>query len=117
MSESYPAMVDNLTGVMRDMGRGIPDVMQAFIATSKAAGAVGALDAKTKELMAVAISVAIRCDGCIGFHVRAAHAKGVTREEMLETIGVAVMMGGGPATVYGAHALEAFDQFAAAKAA
>jgi AhpD family alkylhydroperoxidase len=70
----------------------------------------GQLDAKTKELMALAIAIAMRCEGCIVYHVRAAAKHGATREQVAETIGVAVEMGGGPATVYGAEALAAFDQ-------
>ena len=64
--------------------------------------------------MALAIAIAIRCEGCIAYHVHDAIAAGATREEIAETIGVAVMMGGGPAAVYGAEALEAAGQFGAA---
>lgn len=70
-----------------------------------------ALPAKTKELMALAISIALRCDGCIAYHVHDAIRAGASRQEMLETLGVAVMMGGGPATVYAAQAMDAIDQF------
>jgi AhpD family alkylhydroperoxidase len=72
----------------------------------------GTLEPKIKELMALAISIVQGCEGCIAFHTRAAHKKGATRDEVLETIAVAVEMGGGPAAVYGAEALEAYDQFA-----
>ena len=114
MSEkNYPEIVKHLTGVMRDMGKGIPGTMQGFVKCADSAKAEGALDPKMKELMATAISIALRCDGCIGFHVRGAVRNGATREEMMETIAVAIMMNGGPATVYGAYALEAYDQFAA----
>jgi AhpD family alkylhydroperoxidase len=112
MSKSYPEIVSHLTGVMRQMHKGIPQTMQSFAALADQAKAAGALDAKTKELMAVAISIAMRCDGCIGFHSRGAVQAGASRAEFLETIGIAIMMGGGPSTVYGAYALEAFDQFA-----
>ena len=71
---------------------------------------------KTKELIALAIGIAGRCDGCIGFHTKAAIQQGATRQEVLETIDVAVYMGGGPSYVYGAQALEAFDQLATSKA-
>ena len=62
--------------------------------------------------MALAIAVAINCEGCITYHARAAAKKQATRDEAAEAIAVAVEMGGGPAAVYGAQALEAFDQFA-----
>ena len=87
-----------------------PDVTGAFSTLSEAATAPGALSPKTKELIALAIGIAGRCDGCIGFHTAAAIRHGATREEVRETIGVAVYMGGGPSYVYGAQALEAFDQ-------
>ncbi len=75
-----------------------------------------ALDGKTKELIAIAVSVAVRCDDCIGFHVKAAVDRGATREEILETLGVAIYMGAGPAAMYASHALGAYTQFAAPKA-
>lgn len=114
MSKNYPEMIGELTKVMRDMGQGIPKVMQGFGVLADNAKAAGVLDAKTKELIAVAISIALRCDGCIGFHTRGLIRLGATREEFIEMIGVAVMMGGGPSTVYGAYALQAFDQLSAA---
>ena len=68
---------------------------------------------KTKELIALAISVAIRCDDCIGFHAKAAAQQGATREEVAETLGMAIYMGAGPSAMYASHAIEAFDQFKA----
>ena len=90
------------------------DVMQGFGALSKAALAPGALDEKTKELIAMAIGVANRCDGCLGFHARALVRLGASAEEFREMLGVAVYMGGGPSLMYAAHAQAAFDEFAAA---
>ncbi|NCU11246.1 MAG: carboxymuconolactone decarboxylase family protein, partial [Sphingomonadaceae bacterium] len=66
----------------------------------------------TKELLAMAIAVAIRCDGCIAFHAKAALQNGATREEIMETMGLAIYMGAGPSLMYAAQAVEAFDQFA-----
>ena len=86
-----------------------PDTMAAFQGLMKAASKDGALPAKTKELMAVAISIAVRCEGCIVFHVQNAIRHKATREELAETIAVAIEMGGGPATVYGGKALAVFD--------
>jgi AhpD family alkylhydroperoxidase len=90
--------------------------MQAFGAIAQAATAAKALDEKTKELIALAIAVAVRCDDCIAFHVKAAVRQGASREEILEALGMAIYMGAGPAVMYAGHALEAFGQFDAAAA-
>lgn len=90
-----------------------PKMMEAFAALGAAVYPDGALDAKTKELIALAISVTVRCDGCVAAHGRSAYQKGVGRDELVEAIGVAVHMGGGPSMVYGAEALRAYDSFAA----
>jgi AhpD family alkylhydroperoxidase len=71
----------------------------------------GALDSKTKELIALAIGIAVHCDGCISYHGHDALEAGASREEIVEVIGVAVMMAGDPSVVYGCQALEAVDQF------
>src|SRR5688572_10175958 len=84
--------------------------MKAFRDLVQAAGTDGVLSHKQKELMALAIAIAIRCEGCILFHTRSCVKLGVTRPELLEMIGVALEMGGGPASVYGAEALACFDQ-------
>ena len=78
---------------------------------AQAALKANALDTKTKELIALAIAVATRCDGCIAFHAEAAVKQGASREEVLETMGMAIYMGAGPSVMYAAQALEAFDQF------
>ena len=71
----------------------------------------GELDAKTKELIALAIGVAARCDGCIGFHTQALIKLGVTKLQLAEMLGVAVMMGGGPSLMYAAEAMRAYEEF------
>ena len=73
----------------------------------------GALSAKAKTLIAVALSVSAQCDVCITSHVQNAIKAGVTREEIAEAVGVAVLMGGGPKSVYAATVMEAYDQFSA----
>lgn len=88
------------------------DTMNAFINLSKTAMADGALSTKAKELTAVSIGIVMRCDNCIAAHVRAALKAGATREELIETINVAIMMGGGPAVTYAIQALEAVDELA-----
>lgn len=113
MSKDFPQMARDLTAAIGTLRKGIPETMQAFSSLAKAATADGALDPKTKELIATAIGIAARCDGCVAFHVKAARRHGATREEMLETIAMAIYMGGGPSMVTGAEALEAFDQFEA----
>lgn len=85
---------------------------QGFTTLHRAAMSDGAIDAKTKELLALAIGIATRCVDCIGFHVQGAIKHGASRDEIAETISVAVMMGGGPAYMYGVKALEAYDQLA-----
>lgn len=99
-------------GPLRELRNGTPEVMKSFSALAQAALKPNALDTKTKELIALAISVAIRCDDCIGFHAKAAAQQGATREEIAETLGLAIYMGAGPSAMYASHALEAFDQFA-----
>lgn len=103
---------DVMTGVGL-LQQGMPDTMKAFGALSIAATASKALDSKTKELMALAIGIAVHCDGCVAYHTKMAHQHGASREEVAETVALAVYMGGGPAAVYGADALRAYDQFSA----
>ena len=88
--------------------------MKGFAALSSAATKAGALDEKTKELLALAIAIAIRCDDCIAFHTQACIRLGMSKEELEELVGVAVMMGGGPSLMYGSHAIAAFKEFSAA---
>lgn len=98
----------------------LPDVMKGFHDLGRAATHAGALDPKTKELIAVALAVAGHCDPCIGFHVKAYVRHGGTKRELAEALGMAVYMGGGPSLMYTANALAAMDEFleaAQAKAA
>jgi AhpD family alkylhydroperoxidase len=90
----------------------IPDTMRGFAALGSGTSKAGALEPKLKELVALAISVAVRCEGCIAYHAKAARDRGATRAEVAEAIGVAIHMGGGPSMVYGAEALKAYDAFA-----
>jgi AhpD family alkylhydroperoxidase len=92
-----------------------PDLMKAFNGMASAATRDGALDKKTKELMALALGVAARCDGCIGFHTQALVKLGATKPEVEETLAMAVYMGGGPSLMYSANALAAFDEFSRAE--
>jgi AhpD family alkylhydroperoxidase len=91
-----------------------PEPMQAFGQLARSAMAEGALSAKTKELMALAIGITQHCSGCIGFHVKALIKLGCTQQELEEMLSVCVYMGGGPALMYTAEALAAFDNMSAA---
>ncbi|HEY8593888.1 MAG TPA: carboxymuconolactone decarboxylase family protein [Devosiaceae bacterium] len=102
----FIAQLNRRTSVLR---KGAPEVMAGFSALATAAGKDGALSPKIKELIALAISITARCDGCLAYHAKAAHRVGATREEVIETIGMALYMGGGPSMIYGAEALDAFD--------
>lgn len=113
MHKDWPEMAAQLSGAIKQVRLGSPEVTRAFSAMAKAATEAGALDTKTKELIALAISVAIRCDGCVAFHSEAAVRQGATREELMETMGMALYMGAGPSLMYAAQAVEAYDQFAA----
>ncbi|HOV01836.1 MAG: carboxymuconolactone decarboxylase family protein [Actinomycetales bacterium] len=89
----------------------IPGVYEGFAHTHKAALGDGALSTKAKELIAFGIAVSKQCDGCIASHARGAARAGATLEEAAEAIGVAILMNGGPATVYGPRAYAAFSEF------
>ena len=115
MHNDWKDFIAGLGGPLRELRSGAPDVMKGFSAIAQAALKPQALDTKTKELVALGISVAIRCDDCIGFHAKAAVDQGASREEVLETLGMAIYMGAGPSAMYASHAIEAFDQFLAAK--
>lgn len=112
MAGKFTQAADDVVSGIGLIRTGAPESMKAFGALSVAATASGTLDAKTKELMALAIGIAVHCDGCVAFHTRAARKQGATREEVAETVALALYMGGGPAAVYGADALRAFDEFA-----
>ena len=110
MINDWPAANRELSGALSTYRQSAPGVAAAFSGLARAATQPAAIDAKTKELIALAIGIAGRCDGCIGFHTEAAIRHGASRDEIVETIGVATYMGGGPSYVYGAQALQAFDQ-------
>jgi len=111
MEKNYSELTKRISGDIRKLRKDIPDTMQAFSAMAQAATRDGALDRKTKELIALALGVAARCDGCIGFHTEALVKLGATRQEVEETLGMAVYMGGGPALMYAADAIAAYEQF------
>lgn len=109
--KNYPEIVKDISAKLRVLRSDIGDTMQGFSALAQAATKSQALDKKTKELIALSIGVATRCDGCIGFHSEALVKLGATRQEVEEALGMAIYMGGGPALMYAADAIGAFDQF------
>jgi len=112
MSDSYGKGVQaELAPLGRNLRKAIPDVYKSFGELHQAALADGVLDTRTKELIALAIGVSHRCDGCIASHARGAVKAGATKEEAAEAIGVTFLMDGGPATVYGPRAYAAFCEF------
>ncbi|QYY24921.1 carboxymuconolactone decarboxylase family protein [Diaphorobacter sp. MNS-0] len=115
-STDYKALTREISSNVSELRNSVPQVMQGFNALGKAALAGGAIDAKTKELIALGIGVAARCDGYIGFHTQALARLGATRAEVHEVLGIAVYMGGGPALMYAANAVAAFDECAPAQA-
>ncbi|WP_133130718.1 carboxymuconolactone decarboxylase family protein [Legionella yabuuchiae] len=111
MSDKYAQITKDISAQLGKFHKEMPDLMAGFSAMSKAATKDGALDKKTKELIAMALAVANHCPGCIGFHSQTLVKLNTSREELLETLGMAVYMGGGPSLMYAAEALEAFEEF------
>ncbi len=111
MIKDHSKHYNDLVHLIGELGEKIPDTIGGFNNLHKASTAEGVLTSKTKELIALGIAITVRCDGCIAFHVHDAIKAGASSEEIIETIGVAVMMGGGPALMYGCEALEALNQF------
>ncbi|SHJ94413.1 alkylhydroperoxidase AhpD family core domain-containing protein [Malonomonas rubra DSM 5091] len=109
MNKNYAEYYYRINHLMNNLGKELPGPMSGFVQLHQSAVKEGALNTKSKELIALAIAITVRCDGCIAFHVHDALAAGATRSEIIETIGVAVLMGGGPAAVYGSEALDALD--------
>lgn len=117
MTKFYPDITKRISGNLKVLRKNIADTMQGFSSMAQAATKDGALDKKTKELIALAIGVSTRCDGCIGFHSEALVKLGVSREEFEETLGMAIYMGGGPSLMYAADAMAAYEQFSELHAA
>lgn len=110
MSKHYKEITQSISSSMGTLRKEIPDVMAGFSAMAQAATKEGALDKKTKELIALSLGVAAHCDGCIGFHTQALYKLGATKEEVAQALGMAVYMGGGPSLMYAAEAITAFEQ-------
>lgn len=113
MTTDHAARRSELRAGYRELNQLMPDTMKAFGELHRQAVADGALDHATKELMAVAIGIATHCDDCITLHLHEALRAGATREQVFDAIGVAVLMGGGPASTYATKALQALEQYTA----
>lgn len=97
----------------RVLAKTVPDTMKGFAALSKSVKEGGVLSVKEKEYVALGISIAVRCEACIGFHVEALMKAGASREELGDVLAMTIQMGGGPSVMYAGKALECWDQLAA----
>ena len=111
------AVIDDLREPTRSLSRAIPETWDGFARLHRAAVAEGALPARVKELMALVVAVVKGCDGCIAYHAKAAARQGATEDEVAEALGVALLMDGGTASVYGPRAFQAYREFADAQGA
>jgi len=111
MSTSYKALTQEISKELSQFRKEVAVPMEGFDAMAKSAMADGVLSTLNKELIATAIAVATRCDGCIGYHVRSLVRMGATREQVNEMLAVSVYMGGGPSLMYAAEVLHAFEEF------
>jgi AhpD family alkylhydroperoxidase len=107
----YKELTGAVSVQMRAMRTSQPELMAAFGQLAAAGTKDGALPRKTRELVALGIAIACRCDDCIGFHVQTLVKLGTTRAELEDVLGTAVYMGGGPSMMYATHALRAFEEF------
>ncbi len=110
----YPAFIAATKDQTRVLAKTIPDTMKGFGTLSRAVKEGGVLGVKEKEFVALGIAIGVRCEPCIAFHVEALMKAGASREELADVLGMAVQMGGGPAVMYAAKALDCWDQLAAA---
>ena len=113
MVEDWLALINNMNGAVSGLRKAAPDVMKTFSDMARAAHGGTALDQKSKELIALGISVAVRCAPCVAYHAQGALKHGASREAIAETLAMAIYMGAGPSVMYAAEALEAVDQLMA----
>lgn len=113
MSKSFVTITRDVAQGMDALRKEIPETMAGFNAMAKSALKGGTIDELHKELIALAIGVSSRCDACVGFHVKALIRLGVSREQLMETLGICTYMGGGPSLMYAAEAVRAYDEFSA----
>jgi len=109
--KSYAQITAEINKGIARLREGAPEAMAGFSTLARGAMKAGVLSVEQKELIALAIGVAGHCDGCIGFHAKALARMGCSRAHVVETLAVAVYMGGGPSLMYAADAIHAFDEF------
>lgn len=112
-TDKFHTLTRSVSASLARLRSSTPEVMKSFSALGRAATAGGALDAKTKELIALALGVAAHCEPCIAFHAQSLVSLGATRQDIDEVLGITTYMGGGPSLMYAAYAVQAFDEFAA----
>ncbi len=112
MSKSFVQITTDVSKALATLRKENPEAMQGFGAMAKGALKDGALTELQKELIALAIAVSQRCDACIGFHIKALLSLGASREQIMETLAVCTYMGGGPALMYAAEAVRAYEEMA-----
>lgn len=111
MQKDYKNIISDISAYSAELRKLIPETMNGFGLMAKSATQAQVLDEKTKELIALALGVAARCDGCLGYHAKSLVRLKATRQEVAEVLAMAIYMGGGPSLMYAADALRAFDQF------
>lgn len=116
MAHDYPALTREINAGLKQLHQAAPETIQGFTQMSQAANRDGALSHKHKELIAMAIGISARCQGCLAFHAKTLVSLGCTREEFMEMLQVAIYMGGGPSLMTATEALHAFEAFGGGKA-
>ena len=114
---SYKSKTAEMRGELRALNKLLPETNAGFAQLSKAAKEEGAISVKEREYVALAIAVTKRCEPCINFHIEAMLRAGASREELGAVLAMSIQMGGGPALMYAAHALAAWDEMTAPAAA
>lgn len=109
MMLDWKAYAGQVGAALADFAKLAPEAMSGFRALNKGAHATQHLDAKTRELIAIAVAVTTRCDGCINAHVDAAIKAGASKAEVAETLGVAIALNAGAAVAYSARVMDAWD--------
>ncbi len=108
----HTGLIHDINASLAPFRKAQPDAMAGFGQLARSSMTDGAINAKNKELIALAIGITQRCSGCIGFHVKALHKLGCSRAELEEMLAVCVYMGGGPALMYAAEAIKAWETLA-----
>lgn len=106
---NWKQTVTDVSARLKEFGTHSPDTMRGMAMLGNAGNKTNVLDAKTRELIALAVAVTTRCDGCIAFHAAEAKKLGITSEEVAEALGVAVNLNAGAAVIYSTHVLDAMD--------